>query len=126
MKKSILLTGLICLATLLSHSQSIDHRNWKAYLAAPINDTVTFHINSDSSFIANSNGEVVIRINCMIAAQTLSIVNQEADEHGCPGQKGTYTINFKDNGFTLSLINDECEGRAHALAGVLWKDTAKN
>ena len=70
------MTGLICLSFLFSHSQSIDNRNWKAYLTAPINDTVTFHLNFDSSFITNSNGEVVIRLSCIITADTLTMVNQ--------------------------------------------------
>jgi len=125
MKKIILMTGLICLAFLHSQSQSIDNRNWKAYLTAPINDTVTFHLNSNSSFITNSNGEVVIRLSCIITADTLTMVNQDPNEHGCPDQKGVYAINFKENGFTLDLINDACEGRAHALTGVTWKDPEK-
>jgi len=119
------MTGLICLGFLFSHSQSIDNRNWKAYLTAPINDTVTFHLNSDSSFITNSNGEVVIRLSCIITADTLTMVNQDPNEHGCPDQKGVYVINFKENGFTLDLINDACEGRAHALTGITWKDPGK-
>ena len=83
MKKILLFIGIVLLASTLSHlqAQSIDNRNWKAHLDAPINDTVTFHIQSDSSFVTNSNGEVVIRIRCMIAADTLTIVNQDAEEH---------------------------------------------
>jgi hypothetical protein len=89
MKKILLFIGIVFLVTTLSHlhAQSIDNKNWKAYLDAPINDTVTFHIHSDSSFVTNSNGEVVIRIRCMIAGDTLTMVNQDAEEHGCPDQK---------------------------------------
>jgi len=53
------------------------------------------------------------------------MLNQDPNEHGCPDQKGVYAINFKENGFTLDLINDACEGRAHALTGVTWKDPGK-
>jgi len=109
-----------------TYAQSIDRKTWKAYLDSPINDTVSFHLNSDSSFMTNSSGQVVIRVSCTIAGDTLTLVNREAEEHDCPDQKGVYTINFKDNGFTLNLVNDTCEGRAHALAGVTWIESTKN
>ena len=127
MKKILLFIGIVLLASTLSHlqAQSIDNRNWKAHLDAPINDTLTFHIQSDSSFVTNSNGEVVIRIRCMIAADTLTIVNQDAEEHGCPDQKGKYKIDLKDDSLVLTLIDDACEGRAHALQGVKWKAVTK-
>jgi len=76
--------------------------------------------------MTNSSGQVVIRVSCAIIGDTLTIVNKEADEHGCPDQKGVYTINFKDNAFMLNLVNDACEGRAHALAGVTWTESTKN
>ena len=128
MKKILVLTLSICLVSILprTYGQSIDKKTWKAYLDAPINDTVSLHLNSDSSFMTNSSGQIVIRVSCTIAGDTITIVNQEADEHGCPGQKGIYTINFNDKGFTLTLVNDACEGRAHALAGVTWTESRKN
>ena len=67
----------------------------------------------------------MIRLSCIITGDTLTLVNQDSNEHGCPDQKGVYAINFKENGFTLDLINDACEGRAHALTGVTWKDPGK-
>jgi hypothetical protein len=127
MKKILLFVGFVLLASTLSHlhAQSIDNRNWKAYLDAPINDTVTFHIQSDSSFVTNSNGEVVIRIRCMIAGDTLTMVNRDAEEHGRPDQKGKYMIDLKDDNLVLTLIDDACEGRAHALHSVKWKAVTK-
>jgi len=126
MKKTILITGLVCFAFLVSQSQSIDNKNWKAHLPAPINDTVTLHLNSDSSFIANSEGQVVIRMSCVVNGNTLTLVNQDPGDHGCPDQKGIYTINSKGNTVALTVVSDACEGRAHALAGVLWSESAKN
>src|SRR5689334_14759544 len=118
MKKLILLTGLVFFFSVLSlNAQSIDNKSWKTFLDAPINDTVTFHIQSDSSFVTNSNGDVVIRIRCTIAGNTLTIVNQDAEQHGCPDQKGKYKIDLKEDSFTLTLIEDACEERAHALQG---------
>jgi hypothetical protein len=126
MKKTILITGLVCFAFLVSQSQSIDNKNWKAHLPVPINDTVTLHLNSDSSFITNSEGQVVIRMSCMVNGNTLTMVNEDPGEHGCPDQKGIYTINFKGNTFVLTVVSDACEGRAQALAGVLWSESARN
>jgi len=128
MKKFLALTLSICIVSILSqiNAQSIDRKTWKAYLGSPINDTVSLHLNSDSSFMTNSSGQIVIRVSCTITGDILTIVNKEADEHGCPDQKGTYTINLKDNGFKLSVVNDSCEGRAQALAGVMWTEAAKN
>ena len=125
MKKVILFAGFICFFSTLCQAQSVDNRNWKAYLEAPINDTVTFHIHSDSSFVTNSNGEVVIRVNCAITRDSLTIVNQDGAETGCPDQKGKYKIDLKENNFKLTLIEDACEGRAQALNGVIWTESAK-
>ena len=125
MKKVLLFAGLICFCSVLCHAQSIDNRNWKAYLEAPINDTVTFHVHSDSSFVTNSNGEVVIRLNCTINSDTLTIVNQDGAETGCPDQKGKYKIDLKENSFKLSRIEDACAGRAQAITGVIWSESAK-
>jgi hypothetical protein len=119
MKKILLLIFLF--ASVISvHAQSINNKNWKAYLDPPINDTVTFHIQSDSSFVTNSNGEVVIRVRCTILGDTLTILNQDAEQTGCPDQKGKYNIDLKEDSFKLTLIEDACEGRAHALQGPRW------
>ena len=74
MKKMFLIAGLFCLAlTSHLHAQSINNRNWKAYIADPINDTLVLHIHSDSSFVTNSKGEVMIKTNCIIAGDTLTL-----------------------------------------------------
>jgi hypothetical protein len=127
MKPILLFTGLIFFVSALSHlqAQSIDNKNWKAYLEAPISDTVTFHIHSDSSFVTNSNGDVVIRLRCSVAGDTLTIVNQDGEETGCPDQKGKYRINLNDDVLILTLIDDACEGRSRALQGIKWKSVIK-
>lgn len=126
MKKIILLTGIALFASAFClHAQSIDNKNWKAYLEAPINDTVVFHIQSDSSFVTNSNGDVVIRMRCFIAGDTLTMVNLDAEQHGCADQKGKYKVNYKDDSFMLTLIDDACEGRAQALQGRKWNLVTK-
>jgi len=125
--KKILFTCVIFFVSLLTHlhAQSINNKNWKAWLDAPISDSVTFHIQSDSSFVTNSNGDVVIRIRCAVTADTFTIVNQEAEEHGCPDQKGKYKINAKDDQLILTVIDDACEGRSRALNNVKWTEVTK-
>ena len=127
MKKIILFAGILCLGSTVSHlhAQSINNRIWKAYIGDPINDTANFHIYSDSSFITNSKGEVVVHNHCKISGDTLTVVDYGAEEQGCPDMKGKYKIDLTGNSFTLTLIDDPCEGRAHALDSRKWTESAK-
>jgi len=127
MKKMILLVSIFCLATFVSHvcAQSISNKNWKAFFADPINDTLTLHVHADSSFVTSSKGEVMLRTNCIISGDTLTLADYSEGEHSCPDAKGKYKINLDGKSFTLSLIDDACEGRAHALDGVKWTEVGK-
>jgi len=127
MKKMIVFAALFCMAFFVSqlHAQSINNRNWKASFGDPINDTLTLHVNSDSSFVTNSRGDVIIRTSCTFSGDTLTIQDQGTGEHECPDTKGTYKINLAGNSFTLTLINDDCEGRGQALNGTKWTEAIK-
>jgi hypothetical protein len=127
MKKMILLAGVFCFTLTASHvcAQSINNRNWKAFFADPINDTLTLHVHSDSSFVTNSKGDVMLRTNCILTADTLTLSDYSEGEHSCPDAKGKYKINLSGKSFTLLLIDDPCEGRAQALNGVKWTEAAK-
>jgi hypothetical protein len=127
MKKMILLAGAFCFAAIASqaYAQSINNRNWKAYFADPINDSLTLHVHSDSSFVTDSKGEVMLRTNCILSADTLTLADYSEGEHSCPDAKGKYKINLSGKTFTLSLIDDACEGRARALDGVKWTEVGK-
>ena len=127
MKKFILLAGFFCLAATVTnlHAQSINNRNWKAYVADPLNDTLTLHIHSDSSFVTNGKGEVLLHTNCMITGDTLTLSDYGAGEYTCPDMPGKYKINLSDYSFTLTLIDDPCDGRAHTLNGLKWDESSK-
>jgi len=127
MKKMILLAGAFCFTLVASHvcAQSINNRNWKAFFTDPINDTLTLHVHSDSSFVTNSKGEVMLRTNCILNADTLTLSDYGEGEHTCPDAKGKYKINLNGKSLTLSLIDDPCDGRAHALDGVKWTEAGK-
>ena len=127
MKKIILLAGVFYVASFASHvyAQSINNRNWKAFFPGEINDTLTLHVHSDSSFVTNSKGEVMIRTNCILNADTLTLSDYGEGEHSCPDAKGKYKINLNGKSLTLSLIDDPCDGRARALDGVKWTEAGK-
>ena len=127
MKKMILLACVFCLASIVSNvcGQSINNRNWKAFFPDEINDTLTLHIHSDSSFVTNSKGEVMLRTNCIIKADTLTLSDYGEGEHTCPNALGKYKINLNGKSLMFSLIDDSCDGRAHALDGVKWTEAGK-
>ena len=127
MKKIILTAGLFFLTSALFHlqAQSINNKNWKAYLAEPFNDTLTFHIKSDSSFVTLSTGEVLVQTNCKITGDMLTLTDYSTGEYSCPDATGKYKINLSGDSFTLTLIEDPCENRGQALNGLKWIKASK-
>ena len=127
MKKIILAVGLFLLAsaTLNLQAQSINNKNWKAFFAEPFNDTLTFHVQSDSSFVTLSNGEVLVQTNCKITGDTLTLTDYSTGQYSCPDATGKYKINLSGDSFTLLLIEDPCEGRGQALNGMKWVKASK-
>jgi len=115
------LTSTICQL----HAQSITNKCWKSYIGAPINDTAFFYIYRDSSMITNSKGAVMVRQHCKINGDTLTIVDFGTEEQGCADIKGAYKINFDNSSFTLSVIDDACEGRPEAFTGRKWTEAIK-
>ena len=127
MKKIILITGLFLLASSVFHlqAQSINNKNWKAYIAEPFNDTLTLHIQTDSSFVTLSNGEVLVRSACKITGDIITIADYSTGQYSCPDMTGKYKINLSGDSFTLTLIEDPCEGRGQTLNGLKWIKASK-
>jgi hypothetical protein len=127
MKKIILLAGLFFLTPAIFYlqAQSINNKNWKAFFAEPFNDTLIFHIRSDSSFVTLSTGEVLVQTNCKLNGDTLTLSDYSTNEYSCPGVTGKYKINFSGDSFTLTFIEDPCENRPRALDGVKWVKASK-
>ena len=127
MKKMILLAAFF--VSLPLHHMSVLNLSTteigKLSFPGEINDTLTLHVHSDSSFVTNSKGDVMLRTNCIIKADTLTLSDYGEGEHSCPDAKGKYKINLNGKSLTLSLIDDSCEGRAHALDGVKWTEVGK-
>jgi len=127
MKKIILTAGLFLLISAAFHieAQSIINKNWKAYFAEPFNDTLTLHIRTDSSFVTLSNGEVLVQSTCKITGDIVTLTDYSTGQYSCPDVTGKYKINLSGDSFTLTLIEDLCEGRGQALNGVKWVRASK-
>jgi len=127
MQKLILVAALFCFTSTMCkiRAQSVNNKSWKTYIDAPINDTAIFNIHSDSSFISNTAGQVMVRHRCQVTGDTLTIEDFTTDQQGCPGIKGTYKITCSGESFTLTLISDPCDGRSHALSNRKWIEAKK-
>ena len=127
MKKIILAAGLFLgvSAVFQLQAQSINNKTWKAYLGEPLNDTLTFHVRSDSSFVTSSTGEVLVQTNCKITGDTLTLADYSTGQYSCPDVTGKYKIDLSGDSFTLKLIEDPCEGRARSLDGLKWVKASK-
>ena len=129
MKKFILSVGLFLLVSAAFHlnAQSIDNKNWKAYLGQPFNDSLTFHIKADSSYVTTSTGEVLVQINVKITGDILTLTDYSTTQYSCPDATGKYKLELSKDGnsFTLTLVEDACEGRAQALNGLKWVKAPK-
>ncbi|HEY2721067.1 MAG TPA: hypothetical protein VGI82_05050 [Chitinophagaceae bacterium] len=127
MKKNSLLACLFCFAFMTSHvhAQSINNRDWVASFGDPINDSLTFHIKSDSSVVTTSKGEIIIHTTCKISGDTLTILDIGSGEHSCPDMVGKYKVNLSGDSFTMTLIEDACDGRGQVLNGARWTEVRK-
>lgn len=129
--KRISLLALIVIASLSStrsHAQtqapSLKNTNWKIFIA-DVNDTLTLHIKTDSSYVSNSAGEAVVRSVCKTSADTLFLTDYDG-QYACPNVTGKYKINLADDAssLTLILIEDPCDGRANGINKVKWTRAA--
>jgi hypothetical protein len=130
MKKTLLLTAVL-LVTLLStrtfaqsQTSSLKNTNWKIYIP-DVNDTLTLHIKTDTSFVTNGTGDAVVRSVCKVWADTLSFTDYDG-QYACPNATGKYKINLADDAsaLTLTLIEDPCDGRANAINKLKWMRAA--
>jgi hypothetical protein len=120
MQKTIMLGCLVLSLMCQLHAQSINNNTWKTYISDPINDTAIFHIYSDSSFITNAKGGFMIRNQCKISGDTLTILDYGTEQQSCPDARGVYRIKSDGNSFTATLIDDSCDGRVRALTNRTW------
>ena len=102
------------------HAQSISNTNWKTFIGDPVNDTITLHIRNDSSFVTTKSGDVIVRSVCKLSTDTLTLIDYDGP-NACPGQTGKYKVTVSVDTLILTLIADDCEGRAGVLNNLKWK-----
>jgi hypothetical protein len=130
MKKMLMLTALLIAALLTtrtyaqSQTPSLKNSNWKLFVP-DLNDTITLHIKTDSSYVTNGTGDAVVRSVCKISADTLCFTDYDG-QYACPNATGKYKINLNDDAsaLTLILIEDPCDGRANAINKIKWMRAA--
>ena len=128
MKKALLLVTILIGALISARAQSqlpsLKNTNWKIFIP-DLNDTITLHIKSDSSYVTTTNGDAVVRSVCKVSADTLSFTDYDG-QYACPNQTGKYKISLSDdtNNLTLTLIEDPCDGRANAINKIKWTRAA--
>lgn len=126
--RKLLLSALIlfCLSAFTrTEAQSINNKSWKTYMDAPINDTVILHIYSDSSSVTRSNGDLLVQLQCKTQNDTLAVTDAGSNDMSCHEVPGIYKISQDEKSFTLTLINDACDGRAMALPNRKWTEVKK-
>ena len=102
-----------------SNAQTIQHTTWKSFFDAPINDTATLSIGSDTLTITSSRGVMDVAL-IHIVKDTIDI-NDVAGPIKCmPDDKGIYHITFTNGRLVLNVISDPCDGRNGALSGKEW------
>ena len=125
MKKTILFTVILLLTAAFGlRAQSIGNSDWKTFIGDPLNDTLTFHIRGDSSYVTTSQGDVVVRSHCTISGDTLSLRDYEG-QYACPDMEGKYKFMINGQVLVLTLIDDPCEGRMHSIDGIKWAKASK-
>ncbi len=124
MKKALVLVAFLTGALISAHAQSqlpsLKNTNWKLFVP-DLNDSITLHIKTDSSYVTTTAGDPVVRSVCKVLADTLCFTDYDG-QYACPNQTGKYKISLSDdaNSMTLTLIEDPCDGRANAINKLKW------
>jgi hypothetical protein len=122
MKRIILFICFFCFTSALFHlqAQSIHNTSWKAFFGDPFQDTLTVHFQTDSSFVTNSKGEILVRSTITVAGDIVTISDYGTEQYNCPDGKGSYKFSRSGDTLVFTLINDPCDGRARTLNGLKW------
>ena len=119
MRKALILSIVLMLAGAVSlHAQSLKGTNWKLYISE-LNDTLTFHVRGDSTFVTDGSGEIVVRSACRISKDTITMKDIDG-KYACADQVGVYTYKFNADALTLTLVSDPCDNRSNSISGARW------
>ncbi|HEY4206625.1 MAG TPA: hypothetical protein VGM31_07435 [Puia sp.] len=119
MRKTLFLSMALLLAGAVSlHAQALKGTSWKLYIDE-LQDTLTLHIKSDTSFVTDGSGAVVVRSICTIDKDTITLKDIDG-KYVCAGQPGVYTYAFIADTLTLTMVNDPCDNRVNSINGARW------
>ncbi|HXD77861.1 MAG TPA: hypothetical protein VN616_08630 [Puia sp.] len=126
MKKGTIVVMLLALfgffstrALAQAEPSSMKNTNWKAFIEQ-LNDSITLHIGTDSSYVSTSNGDVVVRSVFKMSGDTLMLSDYDG-QYACTGMTGKYKTTFSEDVMTTVLIEDPCEGRAGSINNLKWR-----
>ncbi len=101
-------------------AQALQHKSWKSFFDAPINDTATLSIGSDSLTISSSHGMALVVATIKISNDTIQINDVSGPIKCSPDDKGVYSYAITNGKLVLTIISDNCDGRANAIGGRQW------
>lgn len=121
MKKLLSLTFISVCYFSISFGQSVVGK-WTAKAPAPDGGIVTISasITSDGIYHMdfNQNGSIEVKGRYEVLGNQITIWDIEGDMACPPSFKGNYTLTFKNNQMTMTLVDDECEGRG--VQELIW------
>lgn len=103
-----------------ANAQTIEHTVWKSFFEAPINDTATLSVGSDTLTISNSHGLALVVASIHIIKDTIEINDVSGPVKCSPDDKGIYRFTLVNDKLVLNIISDDCDGRANAISGREW------
>lgn len=129
MKRSIKLFVLFLVALVYiapsANAQTIKHTVWKSFFKAPISDTATLSVGTDTLTISSSRGMALVIASIHIKKDTIEI-NDKSGPIKCPADsKGIYHFTFINGKLVLNIISDDCDGRANHISGREWVRVTK-
>ncbi len=99
-------------------AQSLANTNWKAFFPSPLNDTITIHFKTDSSFVTTSKDERVVSSKLVLSDDTVSFEDYDGI-YACAGMQGKYKYTINNGQLNFKLVDDGCDGR-QAITEINW------
>ena len=99
-------------------AQSLANTNWKGFFSSPLNDTITIHFKSDSSFVTTSKDEKVVMSKLILSGDTVSFEDYDGI-YACLGMQGKYKYTITNGLLNFTLVDDSCDGR-QAITQMSW------
>ncbi len=100
------------------NAQSLANTAWKGFFADPINDTLTLHYQTDTFYVTNTNGDMLVRSVLKISKDTMTVTDFDG-QYMCPQSDGVYKYAINGDNLNFVLVSDPCEGRNN-ITQIKW------